>query len=344
MVIKTSASGEVARLVARLAGQDEVAREAAAARLTILGPRAVDSLIAALGSQVSRETRLCALRVLEAIGDRRALAPALALLGAGTDRDLTLGAIGVLSSQLGSTRREADRAFDGLAAAALDRTREETVRLAAIDALGGLPEATKRALQKGLDGDPSARIRARAASGPSPAPDVSRLALDEAAEGRLPASTDHLVALISAQAAKAPLPVLHRLVGAIRAREASERGASCAAWQLARAAAHQALAARQSTVALYDLRETLAAAREPLPVGFLAALSQIGDASCLEPIALAFVNARRPRNDWWRQHLATIFRDIVRRGHLTRRHVVVKRVLARWPEAADLMPQARGKN
>ena len=55
-------------------------------------------------------------------------------------------------------------------------------------------------------------------------------------------------------------------------------------WTTARAAAHVALAQRGSRLALYDLRESLERAA-PLPVEFLTALSLIGDASCLEPIA-----------------------------------------------------------
>ena len=149
-----------------------------------------------------------------------------------------------------------------------------------------------------------------------------------------------MVALIAAQAARAPLASLHRLVGVVRARESAERGDARTDWLVARAAIHLALAARRSTVALYDLRETLEAAKEPLPVGFLAALTGIGDASCLEPLAAAYARAKGPRHDWWRTHLASAFQDIVRREHLTRRHAAVKKVLARWPDAAAaLLPR-----
>ena len=112
----------------------------------------------------------------------------------------------------------------------------------------------------------------------------------------------------------------------------------------ARAAAHRVLAARGSTVALYDLRETIERGDEA-PVEMLAALGAIGDRSCLEPIAAAYDRAgderpgtARPRHrgaaDWWRSHLATVFRTVVAREKLTERHAVVKRIRARWPEAA----------
>lgn len=344
MVIKTSAAREITRLMAQLLGENEVAREAAVARLTILGSRAVDPLIDALWADVRPEVRVTLLRTLEAIGDRRTLGPALKLLETSTgDLLVALAAVAVVRGHLESARAdETERAFDALARIALDRACDERVRLAALEALDGLPAPTRRAVRAGLASDPNPAIRARLAAEAGAPEDLSRGALDEAAAGRLPETPDHLRALVAEHAASAPLATLHRLVTAIRAREASEPGATRAAWLVVRAAVHQALAARQSRVALYDLRETIAAAREPLPVGFLAALSQIGDGSCLEPIAAAFATSKAPKEDWWRQHLATAFRDIVARSRLPRRHAAVKRVLARWPGAAEALLPARG--
>jgi hypothetical protein len=107
-----------------------------------------------------------------------------------------------------------------------------------------------------------------------------------------------------------------------------------------RGALHQALALRGSRVALYDLRESLTesaggAASTPLPVTFLAALHVLGDESCLEPIAAAFVRAN-PDDERWRQQLASAFRTIVKRQKLTRRHAALKRITARWPAAAEM--------
>ena len=108
-------------------------------------------------------------------------------------------------------------------------------------------------------------------------------------------------------------------------------------WCAVRAALHQALAGRNSRLALYDLRDSLLAA-ERLPVAFLAAMEEIGDATCLDTLAAAYDQSSRSGDPWWRQHLAAAFRAIVQREGLTRRHAALKRVLTRWPDAtADLM-------
>jgi hypothetical protein len=96
---------------------------------------------------------------------------------------------------------------------------------------------------------------------------------------------------------------------------------------------HQALAARNSRLALYDLRDSLL---EPdrLPVAFLAALEEIGDETCLETLAAAYEASSRSGDAWWREHVAAAFRAIMQREGLTRRHAAVKRAMARWPDAA----------
>jgi len=105
-------------------------------------------------------------------------------------------------------------------------------------------------------------------------------------------------------------------------------------WTTTRAAAHVALAARGSRLALYDLRESLEKSASPLPVEFLAALSQVGDASCLEPIAAAHA---RSHDAWWREHLAHAFKAIMRRERLTKRHATLKRIEKRWPGATSVL-------
>ena len=62
---------------------------------------------------------------------------------------------------------------------------------------------------------------------------------------------------------------------------------------------------------------------------FLAALSLIGDASCVEAIASAHAKAK---DAWWRDHLARAFRDIVVREKLTKRHAAIKKIEKRAPE------------
>ena len=73
-------------------------------------------------------------------------------------------------------------------------------------------------------------------------------------------------------------------------------------------------------------------------MAFLAALEEVGDATCLEPLAAAYDASAAGADPWWRDHLATAFRAIVHREGLTRRHAAVKRLTTRWPVAtADLM-------
>ena len=65
-----------------------------------------------------------------------------------------------------------------------------------------------------------------------------------------------------------------------------------------------------------------------LPLEFLTALSEVGDASCVEAAAASYA---RVEDDWWRNRLADVFRAIVSRERLTKRHAVMKRIAARWP-------------
>ena len=115
---------------------------------------------------------------------------------------------------------------------------------------------------------------------------------------------------------------------------------------MARASAHLALAGRGSRLALYDLRESLERAAAPLPVGFLEALLQIGDASCLEAIAAAYVQApgsSRGSADWWRRQLARAFHTIVKREGLTPRHQLIRKIAKRWGDAAPGLRTPRMK-
>jgi hypothetical protein len=131
--------------------------------------------------------------------------------------------------------------------------------------------------------------------------------------------------------------LLLKIIERVRAREADEPAARRAEWTTARAAAHLALAERGSRLALYDLRESLNDTAR-LPVEFVAALSLVGDAGCLEAIAGAYARsseAGRARDDWWRQHLADAFVTIVRREKMTKRHAVIKKIAKRSANVAD---------
>src|SRR4029078_3155240 len=120
---------------------------------------------------------------------------------------------------------------------------------------------------------------------------------------------------------------LTQIIERIRVHEGSATEGR-AGWIGTRAAAHLALAHRGSRLALYDLRETIESLRERIPVEFFAAVSAIGDASCLDPIATAY---SRAKDDWSRRHLAEAFRAIVNREKITRRHAVAKKMDKLWP-------------
>ena len=223
----------------------------------------------------------------------------------------------------------------------LEQRREPELRLAASHALSTLGSATQRPLWTILaqDSSPPVRAHAQAAASPKPAapPDALR-DVSAAAEGILPDDPVALGYAIAKAAASIPLPLLQRLIDRIREHEAVEPSGRRAEWAKTRAAAHLALAGRGSRLALYDVRESLERATAPLPVEFLAALSQIGDASCLEAIAAAYVRSResnRGSADWWRQHLASAFHTIVKREGLTRRHGVIRKIAKRWGDAAE---------
>ena len=118
----------------------------------------------------------------------------------------------------------------------------------------------------------------------------------------------------------------------MRARDAGKQDQSPRRrqeWLTARAAAHAVLARRGSRVALYDLREAFDASAGPLPLDFLAAVTMVGDASCLEPMARAWA-ASPVEEAWWRDRLADGAADIMHRTRLSGRSNVVKRIRGKW--------------
>jgi hypothetical protein len=320
MVIKASAAGEIRQLIDALGGGDEVRREAAIARLAIIGPRAVDRLIAAYRSTAERDTRIAILRALEPARDPRALAAAREALSRGGDEAIAgANALrGLLDAPRAATAAES---LDALVAAALDGSAERRVRLAAFDALQEMP----------------AEIRARVAA--ALGADTRRAARDEAAlqaawadaiDGRLPDDPAVLRDCIQARAQAAPLGELRKLIDLIRQREqATRKAAARAGWQAVRGTLHQALALRGSRIAVYDLRESLDAVA-PLPASFLTALHAVGDESCLPLVAAA--HAAAPADSPWRQQLAAAFQAIAKRDRITKRSAVMKKIAAKWPE------------
>lgn len=330
MVIKASASAEIRQLVDALSGSDEVGREAAIARLAIIGSRAVDRLTAAYKATSARETRLSILRALESIGDDRTVALARTALGQGGD--LAVAATAVLRGLLHSPHQPtAAESLDALVTVALDRTAAHRLRLAAFEALQEMPPDVREPVAAALRGDADPALKTAAIEKPRDTAAADAVWQD-ALEGGLPDRPGTLREALQARAATSPLTSLQKLIEAIHQHEGSlPDSAERAEWCAVRGTLHQALALRGSRLVVYDLRESLVEAREPLPVSFLAALHVIGDESCLEPLAASHARATDPR---WKQQLQEGFRAIMRRERLTSRHASIKKILARWPAMA----------
>lgn len=312
-MIRPSSVAEIRELIDLLDAPEEARREAAVARLIIIGHRAVGRLVSACDGEPSRRAHAAILRVLEATGDDRALPAARQALGRGGD--IAVAAIAVVRECLqrgaGATHAEA---LDILLTVSTDYTVEHRVRAAATEALDSAPDYIRRAVGRAVPAGPRG----------------ADALWQDAADGRLPDDPRSLRDVLPGRADRAPLPDVRRIVDALHERERGVAPEARQDWRAVRGALHQALALRGSRVALYDLRETVDRAAEPLPPSFLAALRVVGDASCLEPIAAAF--ARAPEDaDRWRHQLADVFHAIARRERITRRHVAMRRALAKAP-------------
>jgi hypothetical protein len=309
MVIRSSSSREVDTLVAHLRDGAPLQREAAIARLRVIGPRAVERLAALTAGDAPDVARAAALKALEAIDEPRSREAILARLD---DPAIAVAAAAVhalrpwLPSDTG--------VLDAITALALDKTRPSAVRLAALDALADLPRPMIEPVLHQV-GAEDAALAERAAGG------AGSVSLDQ------PAGVKDWIAK---RGTTAPLSELHAMIARIREHERDEPSARRRQeWQVARAAAHLALAARDSRVALYDLRETFDAANSALPLDALNAAALIGDASCLEPMARAWQAAGKEL--WWKDRLAETARAIVSREKLTARSAVVRRLRERHP-------------
>jgi hypothetical protein len=331
VVIKRSAAEEIRALVADLDAQDDVRREAAIARLAVSGTRAVDRVVALLGHpSIAPRATVSALRILESIGDTRALPPALALLESPLG-EVGAAAVGVLRTFLQT--RHGTAVLDRLVACSLDPARPDATRLAALDALVEVGDRVVTPVWERLRDDASVAVRQRATKATGTLDPLAEI--EAAATGALPDDPDALTALLGKTGATASLTSLHRLVDLLKAREAKERpGPTRTAWLSARGAVHLALADRQSRVALYDLLETVAGAAGPLPGSFLGALTSLGDAAALEAVAAAYSRSLIAGAPEWRDQLKGAFRAIAGRERVGARHAVMKRIEARWPAAA----------
>lgn len=265
-----------------------------------MGARVFPHIAALLTSPAEPRARAAALSVLEGFEETRAISLSLAALK-DADADVALAAIGVLRGWL--TREDGTQALEAITAAALDKRRDGSVRLAALDALSELPSELV------------APIRERA-----PVDAGDRPALDD------PPS---LGAWLAEHGATAPFSALHAAIAGAREREQAESpGRRRDEWTRMRGAAHLALAHRGSRVALYDLREAFDLARQPLPADFLTAAARVADESCLEPMARAWAGAKG--EPWWRSRLMETAADVVARLKLTGRHATLKRIRTKW--------------
>lgn len=298
MSIKPSAASEIRTLVESLGAAEVVKREAAIARLAVIGTRATDRLTAVFDApDTSRAAKAGILRVFEALGDARAIPLARRALQDGGD--VAVAAAGALRPLLASAIAGVSaEALDILMTVLLDDKVERRVRSAAFEAVQDVPEVRER-IGKVLAAPPDAR--------------TVDAVWQDAIDGRLPDGAGPLREAVQLRAAAAPLGVLQKLIDAVRAKES---GTPAAEWRALRGALHQTLALRGSRIAVYDLRETVGTAGVPLPSTFLTALHLVGDESCLAAIAAAH---KRSRDDRWRHQLEAAFKAVVKRDKLARK-------------------------
>ena len=131
-------------------------RDAAIARLAVIGTRAVRQILEHLAAAEMPIAKAALLLALESIPDPRAVEPVLDAL-AFDDSEVRVAAIraarGLLSLPQGT------RVLDRLTALALDPARPGAERAVALDALKVLPPRTVRPLLEKLRDDPSREVR-----------------------------------------------------------------------------------------------------------------------------------------------------------------------------------------
>src|SRR5436190_12263060 len=214
MVIKASSAAEIRQLVDALSGPDDVRREAAAARLRVIGPRAIDRLLGAYSKAPTAAVRVTILRVLEPIADARCVAPARAAATA-NDGDVAAAGAALLRGLVDAADpRVANDALEALIAVALDETGSPEARRGAADVLRDLPAVMRAGILDALAATTAAAAQHR--SSVPDLPEVWRAALD----GRLPDRPAPLREALTAHAAASSLPQLQKLVDALRAHEA----------------------------------------------------------------------------------------------------------------------------
>ena len=316
MPIVPSRSGRIQELLGRLGSDAAAERDSAVAGLRLLAARVLEPLGSFLAG-ASPAGRLAALEVLDGIEDRAALPPILDLVrddddavarraieaaSARSDRRAVPALAAVVTGPApGSRRREAAlglvriqatgavEALDPLAARLLDEREDPDLRVTILDALRALDPplapATLRPLLKrlaaSLDPDVAGRAGPALAGRSGPAPSGARLVERLVSPGQSPEAVATTVAAIARRGAAAIPELVRALEGLGPLRHAS------AASLRARAAVHEALAALDSRVALYDLREALEARPRAVLPALLRAAARTGDASVVPALARA---------------------------------------------------------
>jgi hypothetical protein len=350
VAIRPSAASETRELLDALTSADAVVRETASARLSAIGARVVPHLLDGFRRSSSPVVQASILKILESTHDRRGLALAIDTLSA-TSREpaIAIAALNLLGAFLDD---DSTQALEALGAIVTDSDRLDLERLAAWQVLERMPDRILAPLRTRLAKDRSAALRRRLTAARTttltrePPLDPAEF-IQVAAHGGAVDPT-MLKDVLTAGGALAPLTVLHRLVEVARMRETeAATDADRHEWRAARAAVHLALASRASRVAVYDVRDTIAAGPGILPVDFIAAAALVGDSGCLEAIAdaLARVPARIDRQDQeWRDRLFDAARAIIARERLSRRHAAARRLARKHGAIARVLfaPAAGG--
>jgi len=231
MPILPSRTQRIHDLIARLAANKPVLADSAVAQLTLLGPRAVEPLLAFLRNG-PKSARLRVLSVLERVSDRRALpdllelvhgpddvaSKAAELLGAFPEARTATTLAAVVASGPHAVRRPAleslvkiaadgvVEAIDPLVRVLLDETEEEPLRLRALDGLSFLGKQRQPLLRR-LEGTKSRALAQRLAT--LAGPKGSRLATKLSRLSKLsPAEEGALFTSLSAQG----LPAVRLLI------------------------------------------------------------------------------------------------------------------------------------
>lgn len=301
MAIRTSSARDVEALLQQLRSPVAIERDAAIARLRIIGARAGDRVLGLVAdASAPSDVRVAGLKVIEAFDDPRARRSAIEAT-ADPDASVATAAIQVLRPWLA---RDGDTsALECITALVADETKPPDVRRTALEALSELPANLTQPLVESV----AAQL--------SPTPP-----LDDPATAR-----EWL-----AHHEDASLGVLHDLLSQARDLERGTRDdLQRKAWLTVRASVHALLARRGTRIALYDLRELFEQAQGPLPLDLLVTMRTIGDLSCIEALARAWETVSD--DAWWRSQLKDVAATIGAREKATSRNPVVKRVRTKWP-------------